>query len=68
VAISQPLSYTLLAVPSGCSTAFKSIPQRQSAKMWQFPFLFSEGLRFCLHFLKFKGAFENIKNHQWLLS
>jgi hypothetical protein len=45
--ISQQLSYTLLAEPSGCSTAFKSISQRLSAKMWQFPSLFSEGPRFC---------------------
>jgi hypothetical protein len=39
--------YTLLAVLRGCPTAFKSISKRLSAKMWQFPSLFSKGLRFC---------------------
>jgi hypothetical protein len=48
--ISQRLSYTLLAVPSSCSTAFKSISQRLSAKTWQFPSLFSEGPHFCYNF------------------
>jgi hypothetical protein len=45
--ISQWLSYTLLAVSSGCSTDFKSISQWLLAKTWQFSTLFSEGLRFC---------------------
>jgi hypothetical protein len=44
--ISQRLSYTLLAVPSSCSTAFKSISQQLSAKTWQFPSLFSVGPHF----------------------
>ncbi len=66
--ISQRLSYTLLAVPSGYPTAFKSISQWLSAKTWQYPSLFSEGPRFFEHFLKFDGAFTNVKNHQRLLS
>ncbi len=37
------LSYTLLAVPNGYATAFQSISQQLSAKIWQFPTLFSEG-------------------------
>jgi hypothetical protein len=45
--ISQRLFYTLLAVLSGCPTAFKSISQQLSAKTWQFPSLFLEGPRFC---------------------
>jgi hypothetical protein len=44
--ISQRLSYTLLAVPSGYPTGFKSISQRLSAKTWLFPSLFSEGPHF----------------------
>jgi hypothetical protein len=44
--ISQRLSYTLLVVPSGYPTVFKSISQRLSAKTWQFPSLFSEGPHF----------------------
>jgi hypothetical protein len=44
--ISQRLSNTLLAVPSGCPTAFESISQRLLAKMWQLPSLLSEGLHF----------------------
>jgi uncharacterized protein YecE (DUF72 family) len=66
--ISQRLSYTLLAVPSGYPTAFQSISQRLSPKTWQFPSLFSEGPHFFQHFLKFAGAFKNFKNHQRLLS
>jgi hypothetical protein len=66
--IPQQLSYTLLAVPSGYPTAFKSISQRLSAKTWQYPSLFFEGPHFFEHFLKFEGAFTNFKSHQRLLS
>jgi hypothetical protein len=65
--MSQRLFYTLLAVLSGCPTAFKSISQRLLAKIWQFPSLFSEGPLFNSHFFKFEEAFENFKNHQRLL-
>jgi hypothetical protein len=41
--ISQWLSKTLLVVPSGCPTAFKSISQQLSAKALQFPSLFLKG-------------------------
>jgi hypothetical protein len=34
---SKQLSYTLLAVPSGCPIAFKKISQQLLAKKWQFP-------------------------------
>jgi hypothetical protein len=66
--ISQRLSYTLLAVPSGYPTAFKSLSQRLLAKTWQYPSLFSEERRFLEHFLKFEAAFTNFINHQRLLS
>jgi hypothetical protein len=66
--ISQRLSYTLLAFPSGYPTALKNNSLWLSAKTWQFPSLFSEGPRFYEHFLKFEGAFKNLKNHQRLLS
>jgi hypothetical protein len=65
--ISQQLSATLLAVLSGCPTAFKSISQQLSAETWQFPSLFSEGPCFCYRLLKVEGAFKNLKNHQRLL-
>jgi hypothetical protein len=38
------------------------IAQRIVGKMWQFPSLFSEVLRFCLQLLKVKGAVEKIFN------
>jgi hypothetical protein len=53
--ISQRLFYTLLVL-SGCPTAFKSISQQLSAKMWQFPSLFSEG---CFSV----NIFLNLKKH-----
>ncbi len=59
--LSQRLSYTLLAVLSGCPTAFKSISQRLSAKTWQFhPFSL-------LMFIKSPRSIWQ-KNHQRLLS
>ncbi len=45
--ISQRLSYTLLAVPSGCPIAFVSISQRLLDKTEQFLSIFTEGPRFC---------------------
>ncbi len=65
--ISQRLSYTLGVFPSGCPTTSKSSSQRLSAKMWQFPALFSEGLHFCLHFFKVEGTSTIFKYHQRLL-
>jgi hypothetical protein len=59
LAISQRLSYAILAVPP---TAFKSISQQLLAKTWQSPSLLSERPHFCGHFLKFEGAFQNLKN------
>jgi hypothetical protein len=37
------------------------IAQRLLAKTWQFPFLFYEAKRICLHLLKVAGAVENLK-------
>jgi hypothetical protein len=45
-----------------------TIAQRLLVKMWQFPSLFSEALRFHLHLLKVEGAVENFKNAQWFFS
>jgi hypothetical protein len=45
--ISEQLSYTLLAKPSGYPTAFESISQQLWAKTWQFLPLFSEGSSLC---------------------
>jgi hypothetical protein len=50
--ISQQLSYTFLAVLSGCPTAFKSISQRLSVKTWQFFILFLLRAAFLLIFFK----------------
>jgi hypothetical protein len=44
------------------------IAQRLLAKTWQFPFISSELLRFCLHFLKVEEALENFKNAQRFFS
>jgi hypothetical protein len=52
--ISQLLSYTLLAVHSGCPITLKSFFQRLLAKTWQFLSLFSEVPLFCKHLLKVK--------------
>ncbi len=64
LAISQWLSYTLLAVPSGCPITFKNISQRLLAKTEQFLSIFPEGARFCKHFLNVEGALENFINQQ----
>jgi hypothetical protein len=37
------------------------ITQRLLLKTWQFPSLFFEALRFCLHLLNVEGAVENFK-------
>jgi hypothetical protein len=37
------------------------IAQRLLAKTWQFPSLFYEAIRTCLHLLKVAGAVENFK-------
>jgi hypothetical protein len=42
--ISQQLSYTLLAVPSGCPLGLKSISQRLLAKTEQFLIISSEAM------------------------
>jgi hypothetical protein len=44
------------------------ISQQLLAKSWQFPSLFSEGPRFCSHFLKVKGAVKIFFNAQRLFS
>jgi predicted metal-dependent hydrolase len=44
------------------------IAQRLLAKMWQFPLIFSELLRFCLHLLKVEEAVENFKKAQRIFS
>jgi hypothetical protein len=66
--ISQWLSNALLAVPSGYPITFKSISQRLLAKTEQFLSIFPEGPIFYYHLLKVKGALENFKNLQRLLS
>jgi hypothetical protein len=65
--ISQQLSNTISAVPSGCPIAFKIISQWLSAKTWQFASLFSEVLHFCLQILKVEEAVQYYKNPQRLL-
>ncbi len=44
------------------------IVQQLLEKTWQFLFISSELLRFCLHLLKIKEAVENFKNSQRFFS
>ncbi len=47
-----------------------TIAQRLSAKLWEFPYLFSKALHFCFYctvFISFEEAMENLKNHQQLI-
>jgi hypothetical protein len=44
------------------------IAQRLLAKKGQFPSLFYEAKRICLHLLKVEEAVENFKNAQWFFS
>jgi hypothetical protein len=55
--------YPLLANRRGVRIA-----QRLLAKTWQFLFISSELLHFCLHLLKVEEAVENFKNAQWFFS
>jgi hypothetical protein len=45
-----------------------TIAKRLLAKTWQFPFISSELLRFCLHLLQVEEALENFKNAQRFFS
>jgi hypothetical protein len=44
------------------------IAQQLLAKTWQFPFISSDLLSFCLHLFKVEEAVENCKIAQWFFS